>query len=94
MQHVLLRLYRYLYHLYHSCTTTFALKWYTLNVGISSKTICCTTCTTFFLLITHGKFSFTRIFLYIKVFGFFWYKWYKVRFRWDMRRNCVPLVCF
>lgn len=83
MQHVLLRLYRLcasfvplvplVYHFF--CT-----KWYSLNVGISSKTICCTTCTTFFLFNAHGKFSFTRIFLYIKVFGFFWYKWYKVSF--------------
>ena len=53
MQHGLLRLYRLcasfvplvpvLYHFF--CT-----KWYSLNVGISSKTICCTTCTTFFYL--------------------------------------------
>ena len=81
MQHVLLRLYR-------SCASFvplvplvyrhFCTRRYSFNVGISSKTICCTACTATFLLITHGKIHLTRVFLYIKVFDFRRYKRYKV----------------
>ena len=51
-----------------------------LNVGISSKTICCYACYAYFLLITHGKYFFPRVFLYIKVFDF-----------WRNRRNRVTV---
>ena len=58
----------------------FYTKRYSFNVGISSKTICCTACTATFLLIAYRKLHVTRVFLYIKVFDFRRYKRYKVSF--------------
>ena len=82
------------YRLYRLCTATFALGGTALTLVYQAKLYVVPLVPLLFLFIAYRKLHVTRVFLYIKVFDFRRYKRYKVRFRWDMRRNCVPLVLF